>query len=219
MPRPRFDKLPEKKRHAILEVAEEEFAQHGFENASFNRIIQRAGTTKGAMYYYFDDKLDLFHTVISGALARFMAHIGAQRGVPDLGPVETPEDFWAAVERIYGRVMSFWVENKNVAGLMRTVSRSRSQEASAPVEQLRTIARAQIEQLVRLGQRVGAVRQDLELDLMLHVLVSLLEAVDLWFVDQLETRSTEEVASEMPPVVVDILRRIGEPRPEEADRS
>ena len=33
---------------------------HGFENASLNRIIKKAGISKGAMYYYFDDKMDLY---------------------------------------------------------------------------------------------------------------------------------------------------------------
>ena len=64
MPRPRFQKLPADKRQRILEAAALEFASRGFEHASLNRIITAAGISKGAAYYYFDDKADLFATVV-----------------------------------------------------------------------------------------------------------------------------------------------------------
>jgi AcrR family transcriptional regulator len=60
MPRPRWATLEPERRTAILDVAAAEFAAHGFTDASYNRIIQRAGISKGAMYYYFDDQEDLF---------------------------------------------------------------------------------------------------------------------------------------------------------------
>ena len=62
---PRFHKLDLDKRELLLDAAMEEFAEHGFEQASINRIIERAGTSKGSMYYYFEHKEDLFMTVIA----------------------------------------------------------------------------------------------------------------------------------------------------------
>ena len=56
MPRPRFNKLTAEKRESILEAAAKEFATHGFEGASLNQILSNAGISKGAAYYYFDDK-------------------------------------------------------------------------------------------------------------------------------------------------------------------
>src|SRR5215813_12480608 len=64
MPRPRFNTLPTDKRQRILEAAALEFAGRGFEQASLNRIIETAGISKGAAYYYFDDKADLYATVV-----------------------------------------------------------------------------------------------------------------------------------------------------------
>src|SRR5690606_7275086 len=60
MPRPRFHKLSGDQQQAILGAALEEFASHGFNEASLNRIIDAAGISKGSMYYYFDGKEDLF---------------------------------------------------------------------------------------------------------------------------------------------------------------
>ncbi len=70
MPYPRFDKLPEAKRTRLVDVAAQEFAARGFAEASINRILERAGMSKGAAYYYFEDKLDLFVAVVRSCSER-----------------------------------------------------------------------------------------------------------------------------------------------------
>ncbi|MEZ4461946.1 MAG: TetR/AcrR family transcriptional regulator [bacterium] len=72
-----------------MEIAAEEFSLKGFDGASFNRIIERAGLSKGAAYYYFDDKADLFDTVIQFGLDQFTAFIDATSDVD-----ADPEEFW-----------------------------------------------------------------------------------------------------------------------------
>ena len=74
MPRPRFAKLDPAKKEAILTAALEAFASHGFDGASYNQIIEKAGISKGAMYYYFDDKEDLFATVVRHELEDILQH-------------------------------------------------------------------------------------------------------------------------------------------------
>ena len=64
MPFARFGKLSPEKRERILEVAAQEFARHGYEDACINRILEQAEMSKGAAYYYFEDKVDLFCTVV-----------------------------------------------------------------------------------------------------------------------------------------------------------
>ena len=60
----RFEKLPAEKRVRILEAAGREFAAHGYEGASIQRISEQAGISKGAVYYHFEDKVDLYVTVV-----------------------------------------------------------------------------------------------------------------------------------------------------------
>ena len=62
MARTRFENLARDKQEAILEAAAEEFAEKGFEAASINRIIRASGMSKGSVYYYVEDKADLFAT-------------------------------------------------------------------------------------------------------------------------------------------------------------
>ena len=73
MARARFQKLSPEKQEAILAAAADEFAERGYGAASLNRIIERAGSSKGSLYYYFDDKADLLRTVVERALA-FLRH-------------------------------------------------------------------------------------------------------------------------------------------------
>ena len=57
MPRPRFEKLSAEKREQILETAAKAFAAHGYDGASLNQILADADISKGAAYYYFDNKV------------------------------------------------------------------------------------------------------------------------------------------------------------------
>jgi TetR/AcrR family transcriptional regulator, transcriptional repressor for nem operon len=46
----------EKTRRKILEAAFEEFYKNGFQGGSLNRIVDGAGTTKGALFHHFRGK-------------------------------------------------------------------------------------------------------------------------------------------------------------------
>ena len=49
----------ERSRAAILDAAADEFDQHGYAGARLERIVERTGLTKGAVYFHFRSKLDL----------------------------------------------------------------------------------------------------------------------------------------------------------------
>jgi AcrR family transcriptional regulator len=48
----------------VLEAAAAEFAERGYGGASLQSIAKRAGLTRGAIYWSFEDKQDLFLTLI-----------------------------------------------------------------------------------------------------------------------------------------------------------
>lgn len=54
-------------REAILNAAEEVFAQHGFDGARIDTIAHAAGYNKSLIFQYFDDKLGLYGAVIRRA--------------------------------------------------------------------------------------------------------------------------------------------------------
>lgn len=51
-------------RNSLLDAAEQVFMEQGVARASLNEIAQRAGATRGAVYWHFKDKLDLLYAVL-----------------------------------------------------------------------------------------------------------------------------------------------------------
>lgn len=50
-------------RKALLQVARELFTERGYAHTSTQEIVERAGVTRGALYYQFRDKTDIFRAV------------------------------------------------------------------------------------------------------------------------------------------------------------
>jgi AcrR family transcriptional regulator len=59
----------EETRVKLLAIARQEFATRGYADAATNDIVAKAGVTRGALYYHFKDKQDLFRVVVE-AMAR-----------------------------------------------------------------------------------------------------------------------------------------------------
>ena len=55
---------PDVTRSKLLAAAFEEIHRHGFQAASLDRILARAGVTKGALYHHFPDKAALGYAVV-----------------------------------------------------------------------------------------------------------------------------------------------------------
>src|SRR5919199_5407506 len=51
-------------REELIEAAAEVFAERGFQAASVDEIAERAGFSKGAVYWHFDSKDDLFFALL-----------------------------------------------------------------------------------------------------------------------------------------------------------
>jgi TetR/AcrR family transcriptional regulator len=58
-------------RERMLDVAERQFAEKGYEGAHLESIAQEVGVRKTALYYYFDSKEALYIAVLEGMLSEF----------------------------------------------------------------------------------------------------------------------------------------------------
>lgn len=65
--------VPEETKTRLLQSAVLEFSEFGFEKASLRRICSRADVTTGALYFFFQDKEDLFGHVISPVTDRLLS--------------------------------------------------------------------------------------------------------------------------------------------------
>jgi TetR/AcrR family transcriptional regulator, transcriptional repressor for nem operon len=61
-------RAPEDTRRRILNAAFQEFHRNGFQGGSLNRIVEDAGTTKGALFHHFEGKNDLGYAVVEDVI-------------------------------------------------------------------------------------------------------------------------------------------------------
>lgn len=77
----------------ILDVGKREFLEKGFKDASLNRIVAKAGFTKGAFYGYYPDKAALFEDLVSEAADGLIEQFkSAQDAHFDLIPEDRTKD-------------------------------------------------------------------------------------------------------------------------------
>ncbi|HVP66055.1 MAG TPA: TetR/AcrR family transcriptional regulator [Anaeromyxobacteraceae bacterium] len=174
MPRQRFLKMPEAARARLLGVALREFADQGFEQASLNRILTAAGVSKGACYYYFDDKEDLFATAVERAVDLAVARLQ----MPTFDGL-SPQQFWPAVERLVGGWIEILESSSDLVRVSRLLdeSRRRSPRFAGIVAKGHALWRT----LIETGQRLGCVRDDLPLELLLRLIEANDAALDRAF--------------------------------------
>ncbi|HPE49350.1 MAG TPA: TetR/AcrR family transcriptional regulator [Hyphomonas sp.] len=176
MSRSRFENLEPDKQQRLIDSAAEEFAAKGYDAASLNRILELAGMSKSSLYYYFDDKADLFTTLVDRSLAYLFRQVG---GFDD--SKLTAENFWDEMEATALRFIMLGNSNAWYVKMGRMFYRLRSDPAhSAPTERSFAAARRWLTDLVRKGQALGAVRTDLPETLMVDAAMGLGEALDLW---------------------------------------
>jgi AcrR family transcriptional regulator len=51
-------------RRRLLDAARTVFGEQGYEHVSAEQLVAAAGVTRGALYHHFDDKKDVFRTVV-----------------------------------------------------------------------------------------------------------------------------------------------------------
>lgn len=208
MPRPRFTKLPPERRERILIASAKEFAVHGFDGASLNHILGEAGVSKGAAYYYFDSKADLF----SAVLEHFVQHLLADAGL-DTASL-TAATFWPKIFELYHQAFLHGRELPWLSGLSRALlNLPRELREAGPLMEIWATLRRLMDQLLKRGQALGVVRTDLPVELLVSLAFSLDEAFDRWMLARADMLSAAEMESALL-LVARSMRRLLEPQPE-----
>jgi AcrR family transcriptional regulator len=211
MPLPRFVRLSQERRAAILDAALAEFAEHGYAAASFSRIVERLGASKGTIYYYFADKEDLYLTVLERALGR----VGSQVTPP--GPIDSAAAFWQATEGLYRAIIEVVRRDPLVVRMAQNsvadLERLTQSERMAPLLER---MQAWTERMLDDGQRAGAVRADLPRGLLVRLVLAVGEVLDYHTLAGRELES-EQAVDGVVARGLDLFRRMLEPAPVRTD--
>lgn len=87
----------EETRSSILHAAERVFFEKGVSNASLDDVAKAAGVTRGAIYWHFSNKTDLFlelYNTVSLPLEDMVVRDTEQPGSEVLGVIETSAGNW-----------------------------------------------------------------------------------------------------------------------------
>jgi AcrR family transcriptional regulator len=203
MPRPRFDRLDAGKREHILKVAAEEFVSHGYRGASLNHIIERLGLSKGSFYYYFDDKADLFTTVVQSAWDALLQ--GRPLDLTNIGA----ETFWPHMEALARDQRRRLRAQPWLVFVTRILTAPQAGMNRLLAEKFAEM-RALQETLLRRGQQLGVVRTDLPEGLLLSLFSAVDGAGDRWLLDNWDHLPPDEV-DEVADRAFTLMRQMLEP--------
>jgi AcrR family transcriptional regulator len=203
MPFPRFYKLPEEKRNHLMEVAAQEFAQYGFEDASINRILEHAQVSKGAAYYYFADKVDLFFAVVQYCNERLKL-FDLELDIAAL----TAETFWPTFAEYHRQPLLRSFEQPWLFAAVRAAGRLSAETLERePLASLAGQLRSWVMSIVKRGQEVGVIRSDIPDDLVFAWLEALDDAGDHWLLARWKQLDREGIA-QVSDQTVDAMRRV-----------
>lgn len=140
---------------ALLDAAERLFAGQGFAATSIKQIGAAAGLNPALIYYYFPDKLRLYHAVLDrrfGAFARATPE-RLPRGMPPLD----------GIRAVIAAQVEFLRASPLLARLLaRELADHDASEARSVIQQLAAGPFRRLTELIREGQRGGQIRPALD---------------------------------------------------------
>jgi AcrR family transcriptional regulator len=210
MPRPRFQRADPALQQAILDAAVRELGEHGYEGTSLNRILLAAGLSKGAFYYYFDDKADLAAAVLERELARWR--------IADVELGNTATEFWAQLEQYSWQSLAQLRESPASRDVITRLGSALARDA-ALLERLGPLmadAQRRLSEVWRRGQEVGAVRTDLPAE----ALIALAQSTKMTLGTAMlpgDRAATDEELERFTRIYIDLLRRMAEPRSQQEE--
>jgi TetR/AcrR family transcriptional regulator, acrAB operon repressor len=140
-------------RERLLEAALGQFALKGYGGATVDDIAAAAGLSKGAVYWHYKDKRELFRSVIADRARQLVEHVRATAAQGT--PLRRLVDMTRAV-------LQYYEENRDFAAI-RVYLRigedgAVDAEADAALREWYRDSRARLAELVRQGIALGEIR-------------------------------------------------------------
>lgn len=161
-----FNHLSEEKRVRILEAATVEFAEHGFDSANINTIANKSNISVGSIYKYFDNKEDLFLSIIHYCVETMKSILG------EIIQEELPLD--RRIEKIIRAIQINSRENLHLTKLYNQMAtESRSNLVWRIVSDMENITAGLYCSYIKEAQEEGVIRKDVEANYMAYFLDNL----------------------------------------------
>jgi AcrR family transcriptional regulator len=182
MPKDTFLNLTEEKRNLIEDVALNEFAEHGFDSASINRIVEKADIAKGSFYQYFEDKGDLYKHILTRIGEEKLAYITpALQNPADL-------DFFSFLEEIYRSGLAFAKDHPQKGRVAFEIYKNQTNPLFKEIyQEAMSSGKLFYESLLDQAISKGTVDPQLEKGFVIHMLIHLQVASFDYYFDSIGT--------------------------------
>ncbi|MBL6743374.1 MAG: TetR/AcrR family transcriptional regulator [Candidatus Poseidonia sp.] len=188
MPLARFESLEKSLKTRILDVSKVEFSTHGFDGASYNKIIQKIGISKGSMYYYFENKEDLFVTCF---LDEALATGSFGFGMDSFLLTEDILTYWDSFKAVSSKQWNDVFQHPVLMSLMRQLvslgtDHPMFRKLNAECEGLSEYG--DIMGILEHGVKIGAIRNDVPL----NVLIRMNTEYEMWLMQETQEGRVSE---------------------------
>lgn len=186
MPIARFELINEEKKIKILETALDAFIENNFTAASINKISKAAGLSAGALYYYFEDKEDLFYTTLDYAKGDLFSEFG------DLDTLFEIHGYWDGIREF---VLKRFELNLKHAKYMRLFQRILL--SNDPVEvKGRDKLMIMFNQIFNYGYENGYIRADLPREFLFDMHFNMIITINQWMLKDYKKFVSKELSIE-----------------------
>lgn len=165
-----FKNLETNKQQRILDTAVEEFASHGFQQASVNRMVQRLGIAKGSIFQYFGTKEGLFKVVFDHAVEL------VRRSLRQVKQSTADTDFFERIRQSLMAGIQFIDRHPRVYKIYLKIIFQEDFPLRADfLQQVHLFSAEYLRPLVESGTSSGDLRADLDIDAAVFFLDALLD--------------------------------------------
>lgn len=160
-----FLNLPEEKRKRVLDEATREFAEHGFHQASINRMVARLGIAKGSLFKYFGTKQGLFEHLFGHAVELFKAPLKEIREITRDG------DFFERIRRSMLAGVDFIEAHPRIYSIyLKMLFQENFPLREKLLGEIRQTSTRFLHGLVKEGKESGQLRADMDADMAVYLL-------------------------------------------------
>jgi AcrR family transcriptional regulator len=162
------------KKECILEAAARAFSRAGFKKASVDEIAKDAGVAKGTVYLASDSKEHLFFQSVHREVREVVGELSKL-----IDPTQPADQLLQDVARQAVMIVN---QRPLVRGLFACDFHAQLPRWVDQMEELRALGRTNIVEILRLGQRQGRFRAELDVDEVAKILQDLMIATYMFYV-------------------------------------
>jgi|LGVF01.2.fsa_nt_gb AcrR family transcriptional regulator len=175
MPNTRFNKLDKEKQNLIIRTALEEFSAKNFDQASINQISKKAGLSAGNLYYYFENKEDLYMTVVDYVVNQLKLELSGYSESLTQGA------FWDIIKEWLLKRVMISINDKAIGNFFNKLFEyNTSGDINSVEKRVNEKVRSEFRTIFDIGISKGAIRNDLPMDFLFTLHLNLVITTNKW---------------------------------------